>query len=292
MSNSPLVCYTKISPHKSSPRKDKIKKITIHHMAGNLTIERCGSVFQTREASANYGIGSDGRIGMYVEEKDRAWSSSNEDNDNHAITIEVANDGDDDADWHVSDKALESLISLCVDICKRNDIKRLDFTGNKNGNLTMHCYFAPTICPGPYLKSKFPWIAEEVNKILNKPTVQTSYNIGLQVGDVVKLTSNAKYKSGEAVPKWVINSELYIRELQGDNVVISTLKTGPITGAVNKKYVTKNGKSVTNISKKSITEIAIEVIQGKWDNGEARKRKLIAAGYNYNEVQKKVNELL
>ena len=167
MSNSSLISYTKISPNRTSPRKKPIRKITIHHMAGNLTVEQCGAVFAptSRKASSNYGIGTDGRIGMYVEEKDRAWTSSSPDNDNQAVTIEVANNTLG-PNWTVSDKAMTSLIDLCVDICKRNGIQRLNFTGDKTGNLTMHCYFKSTLCPGPYLKSKFPYIASEVNKRL------------------------------------------------------------------------------------------------------------------------------
>ena len=177
MSNSNLVNYTKISPYSNS-RNKKIQKITIHHMAGNLSVETCGKVFQTRKASANYGIGSDGRVGLYVEEHNRAWTSSNADNDHQAITIEVANDiiG---GNWHVSDKALSKLIELCVDICKRNGIKQLNFTGDKSGNLTMHRWFAATDCPGAYLESKFPYIAEEVNKHLTKnPHQSVAYSVG------------------------------------------------------------------------------------------------------------------
>ena len=167
MSNSPLVDFTLISPNSTNPRKSKIKKITIHHMAGNLSVESCGNVFQnkSRKASSNYGIGTDGRVGLYVDEKNRAWTSSNADNDNQAITIEVANDGRA-PDWHVSDVALAKLIELCVDICQRNGIEKLNFTGNRSGNLTMHKYFTATDCPGPYLESKFPYIANEVNKRL------------------------------------------------------------------------------------------------------------------------------
>ena len=171
MSNSKMVVYTKISPHRNSPRNHKIDTITIHHMAGNLSIEQCGNVFQTREASSNYGIDSNGRVGMYVEEKDRSWCSSSPDNDNRAITIEVANDQPSDSgNWHVSDKALATLIDLCVDICKRNGIEKLNYTGDTKGNLTMHKWFAPTGCPGPYLSSKFPYIANEVNKRLKAAT--------------------------------------------------------------------------------------------------------------------------
>lgn len=165
--NSSLVDYTLISPNKTSPRNKPITKITIHHMAGNLSIEKCGNIFvnPTRKASSNYGIGSDGRIGLYVEEKDRAWTSGNRENDNQAVTIEVANDVVGGL-WHVSDKAMESLILLCVDICKRNGIEKLIYTGDKTGNLTMHKWFQATTCPGPYLESKFPYIADEVNKRL------------------------------------------------------------------------------------------------------------------------------
>jgi len=124
--NSTLVSFIKISPNKTSPRNHKIDTITIHCMAGNLSVETCGNVFAptSRKASSNYGIGSDGRIALYVDEKDRSWCSSNAANDNRAITIEVANDGGA-PDWHISDKALNSLIALVTDICKRNNIKEL-----------------------------------------------------------------------------------------------------------------------------------------------------------------------
>lgn len=165
MSNSPMVDFVLISPHKNSPRQNSIKKITIHHMAGNMSVEACGRLFQSRQASSNYGIDNDGRVGMYVEEKDRSWCSASPSNDHQAITIEVANDGGD-PDWHISDKALSVLIDLCVDICERNGISELIYTGDTDGNLTRHNMFCNTACPGPYLQSKFPWIAEEVNKRL------------------------------------------------------------------------------------------------------------------------------
>lgn len=166
MSNSALIVYTQLSPHCNKPRCDKIRKITIHHAAGNATLQGFGATFcGTREVSANYAVDSRGRVGMYVEECNRAWTSSSPDNDHQAITIEVANDSGN-PNWHVSDAALEATINLCVDICKRNGIKRLNFTGDKSGNLTMHKYFAATGCPGPYLESKFPYIASEVNKRL------------------------------------------------------------------------------------------------------------------------------
>lgn len=167
MSNSSLVNYTKLSPNYSE-RGSRIKKITIHHMAGNLTVETCGNVFapKSAQASSNYGIGTDGRVGLYVDESNRPWTSSSCDNDSQAVTIEVAND-EIGGNWHVSDKALNKLIQLCTDICRRNGIARLNFTGDKNGNLTMHKMFIATNCPGPYLESKYSFIANEVNKVLS-----------------------------------------------------------------------------------------------------------------------------
>lgn len=179
MSNSKLVTYTKISPN-SSARTAPISKITIHHAAVvNASLAGFGNGFAqpSRKASSNYGIDSNGNIGMFVEENRRAWTSSNTANDNVAVTIEVAN-CKGAPNWEVSDKALAALIDLSTDICKRNNIQQLNFTGDKNGNLTMHKYFAATGCPGAYLESKFPYIAEEVNKRLNAD--KTIYRV--QVG--------------------------------------------------------------------------------------------------------------
>lgn len=168
--NSALAEYVCLSPNATSPRENKITKITIHHMAANLSLTEVGSLFsQTeRKASSNYAIDSSGRIGLYVLEKDRAWSSSNSENDSRAVTIEVAND-ETGGMWHVSDAAYNSLIDLCVDICRRNDIKELDFTGDADGNLTIHKMFdSNTQCPGPYLESRMKDIADEVNRQLGR----------------------------------------------------------------------------------------------------------------------------
>lgn len=167
MSYSNLVEYVKISPNSSNPRIKKINAIVIHHVAGNATVEAIGAVFaqSSRQASSNYGIGTDGRIACYVHEENRAWTTSSREIDNRAITLEVANCSGA-PDWKVSDQALESTIALCVDICRRYGF-RLTYTGDKKGSLHMHQWYAATACPGPYLGSKFPYIAEEVNRRLD-----------------------------------------------------------------------------------------------------------------------------
>lgn len=170
MSNSSLVDYVKISPNRTSPRNHVIDTITIHCVVGQCSVETLGNIFAptSRRASCNYGIGADGRIGMYCEEKDRSWCSSSASNDNRAITIEVASDTTDP--YAVNDKAMASLIKLLVDICKRNGIKELKWKADKSligqvdkQNMTVHRWFANKACPGEYLYSRHSWIAQQVN---------------------------------------------------------------------------------------------------------------------------------
>lgn len=168
--NSPLTSYVYLSPNATFPREDAICKITIHHMADDIPLERLGEVFaqQDRQASSNYAIDGQGRVALYVEESNRAWTSSNPDNDHQAVTIEVAND-ETGGDWHVSDAAYEALIELCVDICRRNGMTELVYTGDEGGTLTIHKMFNPdTVCPGPYLERRMPDIAAEVTRRLTQ----------------------------------------------------------------------------------------------------------------------------
>lgn len=174
MSNSPLVDYTRISPNKNSPRNHKIDTITIHCVVGQCTVETLGNIFAptSRQASSNYGVGTDGKIGMYVEEKDRSWCSSNATNDNRAVTIEVASDTK--RPYAVNDRAFAALLDLVTDICKRNGIKKLvwstkkaDRVNHKNGcNMTVHRDYANKSCPGDYLYNRHGEIAAEVNRRL------------------------------------------------------------------------------------------------------------------------------
>lgn len=194
---SRLTNVTILTDHKSSRNGTKVDKITIHHMAGNLSAESCGRVFQNREASANYGIDSNGRVGCYVDEDYRAWSTANPSNDRRAINIELANDVIG-GDWHVSDKAINKCIELCVDICQRHGIKSLNYTGGTDGNLTRHNMFMATTCPGPYLQSKFPYIASEVNKILGGQPTPTP-DPGNNTIKYIQGTLNTRYGTGLSV---------------------------------------------------------------------------------------------
>ena len=181
--NSSLVNVFMGSPFYGS-RSSKVTKITIHHMAGPLSIEDCGRIFQRvspepRNASSNYGVGSDGRVGMYVIEDCRAWTSSSSRNDNQAVTIEVANSAVGNP-WPISDAAYQKLIILCADICWRRGIERLEYTGTPEGSLTIHSMFAATECPGPTLRQLITshQLENDVNSLLANPSFQTCVRMG------------------------------------------------------------------------------------------------------------------
>lgn len=200
MSNSPLVSYTQISPNKNSPRKYPISKITLHHMAGNLSLEAFGDLVAkpSRQMSANYTVDINGNIGLYCDEKDRSWCSSSPSNDHRAITVEIANDSFAPS-WTVSDATLNAVIDLCVDICKRNNMPGLTWTGDSSGTLTCHYMFANTECPGPYLKSKMPWIAEEVTRRVKGETCK----------DFIRLDRTSLYISSTAVNPYSVRTGDY-----------------------------------------------------------------------------------
>lgn len=262
MSNSSLVTYTKISPKKSSPRKHIIDTVTIHCMAGNLSVETCGQIFQKRNASSNYGIGSDGRIALYVDEKDRSWATSSASNDNRAVTIEVANDGGA-PDWHISDAAYRSLINLLADICKRNNIKKLVWSTNKsdrvnhrNGcNMTCHRDYANKACPGDYIYNREGQIADEVNKLLgsnttpnitnnnsndnNSNTTNTSsFKVKVKVDDLnIRKGAGSTYPSVGHVQKGQIYTIIQTSNNWGK------LKSGAGWISISSKYVDRVGSS-------------------------------------------------
>ena len=173
----------------------KVCKITPHHMAGVLSAESCGRIFQdaNRNASSNYGIGNDGKIACYVGEENRAWTSSSPSNDYQAITIEVSN-CENGGQWKISDAAWNSLVNLCVDICKRYNFK-LVYDGTSKGSLTRHNMFASTSCPGPYLQGRFQELADTVNAKLEGKPAETKY----KEGDTVEI--NGVYVSSVSTNK-------------------------------------------------------------------------------------------
>lgn len=305
MSNSPLVSYTKISPNKSSPRNHKIDTVTIHCVVGQCSVETLGNVFAptSRQASSNYGIGYDGRIGMYVEEKDRSWCSSNAANDNRAITIEVASDTKEP--YAVNAKAYAALIDLLVDICKRNGIKELvwstnkaDRVNHKNGcNMTVHRDYANKSCPGTYLYERHAQIASEVNKRLGSTNIKPApekpsgglYRV--QAG-AFRSKANADAMLAKVKAKGFDTYMVKVGDLY--KIQVGAFKVKANAEATLKKLQAAGFSGFITTEQgagKSVDELAREVLQGKWGNGAERKKRLEAAGYDYAAVQKKVNQL-
>lgn len=270
MSNSPLVSYVKLSPNHSGLRTHAIDRITPHCVVGQCSVEVIGDVFYptSRGASSQYGIGSDGRIGMYCEEKNRSWCSSSNANDQRAITIECASDTF--YPYAMKDVVYKSLVELCVDICKRNGKNKLIWFGDKEKTLsynpkpnemviTAHRWFAATECPGDWLYSRLGNLASEVTAILN-PTEGTLYRV--QVGAFSKK--------------------------EGAEALLKKLKEAGFEG-----FITVTEKDTSNTSpKKSEEEIAKEVVKGLWGNGTDRVNRLTQAGYNPKSIQNIVNKLL
>ena len=246
MSNSPLVDYTRISPNKNSPRNHKIDTITIHCVVGQCTAETLGNIFAptSRQASSNYGVGTDGKIGMYVEEKDRSWCSSNAANDNRAVTIEVASDTKHP--YAVNDRAFAALLDLVTDICKRNGIKKLvwstkkaDRVNHKNGcNMTVHRDYANKSCPGDYLYNRHGEIAAEVNRRLG--VADTAPDAGAAQGVTVYTVKKGDTLSQIAAE---VNRRLGVADTAPDagaaqGVTVYTVKKGDTLSQIAAKYGT------------------------------------------------------
>ena len=182
--NSPLVAHTKLSPNHSGQRTHSIDRITPHCVVGQATAERICDCFISpdRQASCNYGIGTDGRVSLCVEEKNRSWCSSSRENDQRAITIECASDTS--APYAMNSKVYESLVKLCTDICQRNGKKKLLWLADKTKTLnyvpkademvlTVHRWFANKSCPGDWLYSRLSDLAAKVTAALGSTPTET-----------------------------------------------------------------------------------------------------------------------
>lgn len=220
MSNSSLVSYTRISPNKNSPRTHSIYIITPHCVVGQVSVERLGEIFASpsKDASSNYGIGYDGRVGMYVEEKDRSWCSSSAWNDNRAVTIECASDTYDP--YRINDVVYERLIDLMTDICKRNGKSKLLWFNSREKTLnyspapdemiiTVHRWFDTKACPGNYIFNRLGAIANEVTKRLqDKPE---------PIMDYTRIWGYDRYNTSKGTINVLKNANTGVTIVNGEN---------------------------------------------------------------------------
>lgn len=280
-----MVSYTRLSPNHSGQRTHSIDHITPHCVVGQLSAESICGCFTSpsRQASCNYGIGTDGRVSLCVEEKNRSWCSSSNANDQRAVTIECASDKTEP--YAMNSRVYDSLVKLCTDICRRNGKKKLLWLGDRNKTLnyapksdemvlTVHRWFANKSCPGDWLYARLGDLAARVTAALG--TGISADKAASQLYRVRKTWADSKSQKG----------------------AFSILANAKKCASSNKGYSVfdENGKKVypadASSTKKSVDTIASEVIRGNWGNGDERKKKLTAAGYDYSAVQKKVNELL
>lgn len=326
MSNSSLVSYTGLSPNHSGKRTHSIDRITPHCVVGQLSAESICACFPAgRDASCNYAIGTNGKIALCVEEKNRSWCSSNEANDQRAVTIECASDKT--APYAMNNKVYQSLINLCVDICKRNGKTKLIWFGDKSKTLnyspksnemvlTVHRWFANKSCPGDWLYSRLGDLAAQVTKKLGGSS-STSSGGSTTSGTLYRVQTGAFSKKA--------NADALVKKLEAagyDTYVVQVDGLYKVqTGAYSKKanadaqvkklkadgfdafVTTKTGAGVSSSSggtkKKSNAEIAKEIYNGTcsdsrwstWGNGQDRVNRLTAAGYDYDAVQAEVNKL-
>lgn len=263
--NSSLVSYTKLSPNHSGQRTHSIDRITPHCVVGQCSVETLGSIFlpTSRQASCNYGIGVDGRVGMYVEEKNRSWCSSSNANDQRAITIECASDATEP--YAFKDVVYQKLITLCVDICKRNGKKKLLWLGDKDKTLsyepksdemvlTVHRWFANKSCPGNWMYARMGDLAEKVTAQLggsaDTPTVTT------QLYRVRKTWSDSKSQKGAY--KTLSNAKKCADANPGYSVFDASGKVvyAPVASAADVPFLVKVSINDLNIRKGPGTDYA------------------------------------
>ena len=240
--NSSLVSYTKLSPNHSGQRTHSIDRITPHCVVGQCSVETLGSIFlpTSRQASSNYGIGVDGRVGMYVEEKNRSWCSSSNANDQRAVTIECASDTSEP--YAFKDVVYNRLVELCTDICKRNGKTKLLWLGDKTKTLnytpasdemvlTVHRWFANKSCPGNWMYARMGDLASKVTAALGgsaktaTPTEQEESTAAIKAGDLVTITGSTYY-NGKTIPSWVKKLRWYVVEVSGDRAVVNKDESG------------------------------------------------------------------
>lgn len=324
MSNSPLVVYTKLSPNHSGQRTHSIDRITPHCVVGQLSAESiCGCFISTsRQASCNYGIGTDGRISMSVEEKNRSWCSSSRENDQRAVTIECASDKT--APYAFNDAVYASLVNLCVDICQRNGKSKLLWLGDKNKTLayapksdemvlTVHRWFANKSCPGDWLYNRLGNLAAEVTKRLTGGSTYTGKVDIPSDGKTLYRVQTGAFSKRSNADAWAAKLkaagfDTYI--VQMDNLY--KVQVGAYSQKSNAEnmmaklkaagydaFITTKSGTAAGTAKKSAAEIAKEIYNGtcsdarwsSWGNGADRVNRLKQAGYDPSEVQSEVNKL-
>ena len=244
--------YTQISPNRNSPRNHEIDRITPHCVVGQCTVEALGNLFAnpSRQASSNYGIGYDGKVGLYCPEDDRSWCSSSPANDHRAVTIEVASDNY--APYAFNWVAYMKLVDLCVDICQRYGKTKLLWMGEAALNyepepnemvLTAHRWFAATACPGEWMYSRMGDLASRVTAKLDVRDYLQYGDEGEAIKAMQTMLIFVGYSCGSAGADGIFgaDTEAALRKFQKAAGIDADGLYGPISKAkLTEAYMKKN----------------------------------------------------
>lgn len=293
-----------LSKHFSQGRGGhKVEFIGIHHNAGNLSIQQTYNVWQSRQASAHYQVDINGRIGQLVWDRDTAWALGNFDMNQRSINIEHANNTGAAGGWTVSEATLDNGAHLVAALCKLFKLGRPVW----GQNVRPHSQISPTACPGAlagaqrdaYMARAQYWY-DQMTGSKPAPAPQPAPQPSPTTGYLVKVTTpvlNIRKGAGTnfATAGSVKKGEVYtiVAESAGQGASKwGKLKSG--AGWISLDYVQKTsaGSAPSAPAKKDNTTIAREVLAGAWGNGNDRKNRLQAAGYDYNAIQAEVNRLM
>lgn len=247
----------------------RVNKIVIHH-AATTSFDGIGATFKNaaRQASAHFGVGRNNNVDQYVPVGDTAWHSGNWAANISSIGIENVNSSGAPS-WSIDEATFNTLVELCRDQAKVHGLGKLVVGQNLFG----HRDFKATACPGQ-LYARLQELANRVN--------------GSTGGGA---TPQPPRKSNEVVADEVIAGAWGNGTDRQNRLRAAGYDPGTIQSIVNQKLAGGGSKPATP-ARPSNSQIADQVIAGAWGSGEDRKRRLAAAGYDYNAVQSLVNQKL
>lgn len=253
----------------------KKTSVTFHHNGGNLTHTGVLSVWKTRPASAHFDVDAQGRIAQYVDVREYAWAVGNRGGNESTISIEMANHSSAPK-WEVSEVTWKEAARLAgwlfAHVIKEAPVK---------SNVHYHHDWSSTECPGPYMDSIRSDVLAEVKKWYAHFNKSDDHSPSSP-----RPSTPAPTKSYTEVARDVIAGKY-----GNGGIRIKKLKEAGYNPETVQAEVNRLLHGTTKPARKSINEIAHEVIAGKWGNGVDRIERLTRAGYNANTVQKEVNRL-
>jgi hypothetical protein len=254
-------------------RKDMV---TIHHNGGRLSHQGVLNVWKTREASAHFDVDAAGAVAQYVEMNEYAWACGNTDGNKRSISIEMCNEATS-GDWPVSETTWRSAARLAGWI----HAKVFGFRPSGN-SIVPHKHWKPTTCAGPYMDahlSAFIQVAQQAFDFFkgggSQPAPPPAPSGGKSISEIADEVIAGKWGNGDT-RKYRLQQAGY--------------DPAAVQAEVNRKLSGGDHTPPPAPARKTNEQIAAEVIRGDWSTGDERKRRLQQAGYDYDAVQRIVNQ--